>query len=175
MIRSSDKTQALYSALVKAQQVVKGAVKNSQNPFYKSSYADLESVWDAIAGPLAENDLAIIQLSDVTEFGPVIATRIIHVSGEWIEGYYPLVAKQPHDPQALGAATSYARRYALAAALGVYQVDDDAEAAMAPVRKVLPGVNNELFCDACPTSKMLVSKFNEHEVYCPKCKSKKIR
>lgn len=120
----------LYSALVKAQSQIRGAVKDSVNPHFKNRYADLGSVWDACRDALHKNGLAVIQLSDVDSSGaPVLLTRIIHESGQHIEGRYPLVCKDPNDPQKLGSATTYARRYALAAAIGIIQEDDDGQAA----------------------------------------------
>lgn len=116
----------LYSALVKAQSTIKNAVKDSTNPHYRSKYADLESVWDAIRDALHKNGLAVLQLTDIDSSGaPVLITRVIHTSGEHVEGRYPLVCKDPTDAQKLGSSTSYARRYALSAMLGVVQADQD--------------------------------------------------
>jgi hypothetical protein len=120
----------IYTALVKAQGMIKNAVKDSTNPHYKSKYADLESVWDAIREALQKNNLAVLQLTDIDASGaPVLVTRVIHISGEHIEGRYPLVCKDPTDAQKLGSSTSYARRYSLSAMLGVIQSDDDGNAA----------------------------------------------
>lgn len=131
----------LYSALVKAQSQIRGALKDSVNPHFKNRYADLGSVWDACRDALHKNGLAVIQLSDVDASGaPVLLTRIIHESGQHIEGRYPLVCKDPTDPQKLGSATTYARRYALAAAIGIIQEDDDGQAAAGhtPAKPVSP-------------------------------------
>lgn len=120
----------LYSALVKAQSQIKTALKDSKNPHFKSTYADLTSVMLACKDALAANDLAVLQLSRIHESGaPVLVTRIIHTSGEHIEGEFPLVCKDPNDPQKLGSAVTYARRYALSAALGITADDDDGQAA----------------------------------------------
>jgi hypothetical protein len=122
--------KALYSALVKCQSQIKTALKDSKNPHFKSSYADLTSVMLACKDALAANDLAVLQLSRIHESGaPVLVTRIIHTSGEHIEGEFPLVCKDPNDPQKLGSAVTYARRYALSAALGITADDDDGQAA----------------------------------------------
>lgn len=119
----------LYSALIKAQSELRGALKDSLNPHFKNKYADLSSVWDACRDALHKNGLAVVQLSRIHESGaPVLLTRIIHTSGQHIEGEYPLVCKDPNDPQKLGSATTYARRYALAAAIGIIQEDDDGNA-----------------------------------------------
>jgi len=139
--------KALYSALVKCQTQIKVALKDSKNPHFKSNYADLTSVMLACKDALAANDLAVLQLSRIHESGtPVLVTRIIHVSGEHVEGEFPLVCKDPNDPQKLGSAVTYARRYALAAALGITADDVDGQAAsghsVAPsVAKPAPAAN----------------------------------
>jgi hypothetical protein len=135
-MNKSEQINELAGALAKAQAEIKGALKDAQNPFFKSSYADLASVWDAIRAPLAKHGLSVIQTTDSTEKGMVLVTTLAHASGQWIEGRYP-IQPMKNDPQAMGSATTYARRYALAAIVGVAQIDDDGEAAMARPR--LPG------------------------------------
>ena len=127
----------LYSALVKAQSQIKIAIKDSNNPHFRSKYADLVSVWDAVRDALHNNGLAVIQLSDIDASGvPVLLTRIIHESGEHIEGRYPIICKDPNDPQKMLAAVTYARRGMLSSALGVTSDDDDGNsAASAPTPK----------------------------------------
>ena len=126
----------LYAALVKAQSQIKNAVKDSVNPHFKNRYADLESVWDAVRDALHRNDLAVLQLTDIDASGaPVLITRVIHTSGEHVEGRYPLVCKDPTDAQKLGSSMSYARRYSLSAMLGVIQSDDDGNGATAQPAK----------------------------------------
>ena len=128
--------KSLYAALVKAQSQIKNAVKDSVNPHFKNRYADLESVWDAVRDALHRNDLAVLQLTDLDASGaPVLITRVIHASGEHVEGRYPLVCKDPTDAQKLGSSMSYARRYSLSAMLGVIQSDDDGNGASAQPAK----------------------------------------
>lgn len=124
MIRSESITK-LATALFKAQFDFTGAVKDSNNPFYNSSYANLESVWDAIKKPLHDNELSVLQPHgyENDKFG--VYTIIIHSSGEFIQGFTPVHSKD-NSAQAVGSGISYARRYALASMVGVYQVDDDA-------------------------------------------------
>lgn len=119
---------ALAAALAKAQASISGAVKDSANPFFKSKYADLESVWAACRKPLTDNGLSVIQTTQPTKHGLMLVTTLAHSSGEWIRGYMPILAKDA-TAQSQGSGLSYARRYALAALVGVYQTDDDAEAA----------------------------------------------
>jgi hypothetical protein len=138
-MKQSEHINELSLAMSKAQSQIKGAIKDSKNPFFKSNYADLQSVWEAVRQPLTNNDLCVIQTSGFHNETPVIVTTLSHKSGQWIQGYFPLVTSKPNDPQALGSATSYARRYALAAICGVYQTDDDAHLASEDVPH--PAVN----------------------------------
>ena len=126
----SETIGALAAALSKAQADITGALKDSSNPFFKSKYADLASCWDACRKQLAANNLAVIQTVYVhwDKDESVLATTLAHSSGEWIRSELPIRAKDA-SPQAQGSAITYARRYALAAIVGLAQIDDDAEAA----------------------------------------------
>ena len=133
----SETIGALAAALSKAQADITGALKDSSNPFFKSKYADLASCWDACRKQLAANGLSVIQTTRMADQGLVLVTTLAHSSGEWIAGEMPvLIAVQSKSgefkeitPQAQGSGITYARRYALAAIVGLAQVDDDAEAA----------------------------------------------
>jgi hypothetical protein len=127
-VNQSQTIGALAAALAKAQADITGAVKDSANPFFKSKYADLESVWNACRKPLTSNGLSVIQTTQPTRHGTMLVTTLAHSSGEWIRGYMPILTKDA-TAQSQGSGISYARRYALAALVGVYQTDDDAEAA----------------------------------------------
>jgi len=127
---------ALAAALSKAQAEIRSARKDAENPFFKSRYADLASVWDACRGPLTANQLAVVQTPEPTDGNTVsITTTLIHSSGEWIAG--TLTAKPvKNDPQSLGSCITYLRRYALSALVGVAAsdgTDDDGnQASQAP-------------------------------------------
>lgn len=125
----SETIGALAAALAKAQSEISGAVKDAANPFFKSKYADLESVWQACRKPLTDNGLSVVQTTRYTADTLMLITTLMHASGEWIAGEMPVLMKD-YSPQAQGSGLTYARRYALAALVGVYQTDDDAEAAM---------------------------------------------
>lgn len=125
----SETIGALAAALAKAQSEISGAVKDAANPFFKSKYADLESVWQACRKPLTDNGLSVVQTTHYTSDTLMLITTLMHASGEWIAGEMPVLMKD-YSPQAQGSGLTYARRYALAALVGVYQTDDDAEAAM---------------------------------------------
>lgn len=128
MSEQSEQINELAAALSKAQGKITGALKDSANPFFKSRYADLASVWDACRGPLSENGLAVVQLTESDDAGVYVLTTLAHSSGQWMRSRLRL---QPKDatPQGMGSAITYGRRYALAALVGVAQVDDDGNAA----------------------------------------------
>ena len=126
----SETIGALAAALSKAQADITGALKDSSNPFFKSKYADLASCWDACRKQLAANNLCVIQTTDLDDLTnqTVLKTILAHSSGEWVKSITPILTKD-NSPQAQGSGITYARRYALAAIVGLAQVDDDAEAA----------------------------------------------
>ena len=122
----------LSLALSKAQAAIQGAAKDSKNPFFKSDYADLASVIFSIKEPLAANDLAFVQFSGNNEKGwPEITTQLSHKSGQWMRNTLALEPKK-RDPQGMGSALTYARRYSLASMVGIPQVDDDGNEASRP-------------------------------------------
>ncbi len=118
----------LAKALVLAQAKIEGAKKTSENPFFKSKYADLAEVWEVIREPLTSNGLSITQTTCVINDKIYLKTKLIHISGQWIESYYPIFVKD-YSPQTIGSALSYGRRYQLSAIVGVYQDDDDGNTA----------------------------------------------
>lgn len=130
----------LAGALAKAQGSIKGAVKDSENPYFKSLYADLASVWDACRGALSANDLAVIQTTEPDDKGVVVVTTLAHKSGEWMRGKLRVIPPK-NDAQAIGSAITYCRRYALAAMVGIAQVDDDGNAATGKTATPTIGVN----------------------------------
>ena len=125
----SDSIAELAKALTKAQAEMKGAVKDSTNPAFRSRYADLASVWDACREPLTKHGLCVVQTTEESDSGVVVETTLLHSSGEWISGRLRM---QPvkSDPQGIGSVLTYMRRYSLAAMVGIAPEDDDGEAAM---------------------------------------------
>lgn len=129
---SESPTQASLSeigkALAKAQKEIHSAGKEGINPHFKSRYATLSSVWEACREALTKNGLAVAQAILTQHDGRyVLQTMLIHESGQFIESFCPLIL-QKNDMQGLGSAITYARRYALAAIVGVSQDDDDGNA-----------------------------------------------
>ena len=125
----SDSIAALAAALSKAQAAMSAAKKDSTNPHFKSRYADLASIWEACREPLTKNGLAVVQLPGKDEAGYYVETVLTHASGEFIAAKLHIVPTKD-DPQGLGSAITYARRYGLSAVAGIAPDDDDGEAAM---------------------------------------------
>jgi len=148
-MEQSETINELAAALSKAQGQIKGALKDSANPFFKSKYADLASVWDACRAQLSENGLAVVQATCDSPTGISVVTQLSHSSGQWIRGHLTLEPKDK-TPQGYGSAITYARRYALAAIVGVAPEDDDGNAAsekkedeVAPLVKIDPKQKKE--------------------------------
>lgn len=122
----------LAKALAKAQAEIANAHKDKKNPFFKSTYADLASVWDAIRAPMTKNGLSIVQTPIDGLNGPVgLTTILMHESGQYIEStFYMKPVKD--DPQGRGSCITYMRRYALQAIMGVCPADDDGNGASQP-------------------------------------------
>lgn len=132
-MNQSNEINSLMEALAKAQGQIRGALKDSSNPHFRSKFADLASVWEACREPLAINGLAVVQTIEPFEEGHSLVTTLGHSSGQWMRSIVKLPVQKP-GPQELGSCLSYCRRYALAAIVGVYQEDDDGERAAQPYR-----------------------------------------
>lgn len=137
-MKTSESLSKISPALLKAQRAITFASKDAKNPHFKSTYADLPSVIEAIKPALNESGIVFLQTFSPSEAGFIaVTTRLIHESGEWIEDT-ATVPLPKSDPQGYGSAATYTRRYSLAAITGLYQDDDDGNAASAP--KTLPKV-----------------------------------
>ena len=122
-MNQSESIVELAAALAKAQGEMGGAKKGSANPFFKSKYADLGAVIEAIKPSFARNNLSYVQFVVTNEIGAGVSTRIMHSSGEWLEGEFIIPCKL--DAHGIGSAITYARRYGLQAVAGVPAEDDD--------------------------------------------------
>jgi hypothetical protein len=128
-MNTSETLNKIAPALLRAQRAITFAIKDSKNPAFRSTYADLSSVIEACKPALNDAGIAFMQMPCPSEPGTIaLTTRLLHESGEWIESTAtcPL---QKVDPQGYGSANTYLRRYSLAAAVGLYQDDDDGNAA----------------------------------------------
>ena len=126
----SESISKFAAAFVKAQASMGNAVKGSANPFFKSKFADLNSIREACTPALNEQGIAILQPTTVIDGKLYIETVLMHESGEFISGLYEIVVAKQNDPQALGSAISYGRRYGLQAMVSVGAEDDDSESAL---------------------------------------------
>ncbi len=123
-MNKSESIKELAAALAKAQGQIHGAKKDTDNPFFKSKYADLASVWDACRQPLSDNGLCVTQMARSIEGGVEVETMLMHASGEFVSESLAIpVAKQ--DAQGFGSALTYCRRYGLSAIVGIAPEDDD--------------------------------------------------
>ena len=122
---------ALLAALAKALPKLEGAKKNKANPAFKSKYADLAAVIDAIE-PIAECGLWYRQVSHERPDGVAVETFYIHEAGELSAGTF-FVPADKKNAQGYGSANSYARRYGLQLAFGLATEDDDGNAAVKAV------------------------------------------
>lgn len=134
-MKTSENIQELAIALNKCQAEMEAATKDSQAHKYK--YSDLSSVWEVVKGPLTSNGLSVWQ--DVHDNGDCVSvtTRIVHISGQWVEHGPLTVPTGKRDAHSTGSSCTYGRRYGLCAALCVITEDDDGQAAQkaAPEQK----------------------------------------
>ncbi len=176
----------LATALCEFQKNVPAAHKQAINNYFKDQqgkphrFADLEGIWEAIRKDLTGNGLSVTQPMGWAVVGDqmitLLKTSLKHISGQWEDGEMPLLLKS-QDPQGQGSAISYARRYCLAAMLGIIQTDDDAERAQQPHREAraevsggsgTPASSNPP-CPKCGTE-LRRGKDNPQQLYCWKAK-----
>lgn len=120
----SEQINDLIGALAKAQGAFGATVKDRENPHFKSSYATLASGWNAARAALSANGLAVVQSLQTEENGIEVETMLAHMSGQWLTSKL-FVPTAKFDAQGLGSASTYGRRYAVFAILGLAPEDDD--------------------------------------------------
>jgi len=118
----------LAAALSAAQAEIENASKNAQNPHYKSQYADLAEIINTVRPVLTRHGLAVVQFPGFSDGVVTVETILTHKSGEWVSGVAGTPAPK-QDPQGVGSALTYLRRYSLAALCAIAQEDDDGNAA----------------------------------------------
>lgn len=128
-MKLSEKFDEILPSLHKARSQFVKVKKDRQNTHLKNKYATLDSVLDAITPALTENKLMIMQDGERIESTMRVETTVIHISGQWAKFYFDIPIVK-NDPQGVGSAFTYGRRYALAAAFGLSQADDDAQIAV---------------------------------------------
>lgn len=129
-MNKSESIGELTKALAKAQSIMMGAVKDASNPHFKSKYATLENVIDAIRAPLTENGIAFMQSPTFSpETKCVSVTTTLYHGEQWISSSITVPVQQA-SAQGVGSAITYACRYSLQAIVGLPPVDDDGEASI---------------------------------------------
>jgi hypothetical protein len=168
-MNKSDDIKELALALSKTQSILKGALKDSNNPFFKSKYADLASVWEACREPLAANGLSVVQMPcNDTPDSVALETILMHTSGQWISSVFSMPVSK-HDAQAVGSAITYARRYALAAVVGIAPEDDDGNLASGKSETAKPAYSKPVAVikESVAVIKETVAEIKETEIKQP--------
>ena len=130
MFDVTDNPKSLAAALVKAQASMGAAVKDSKNPHYRSSYASLSAVLDAVVPCLNAQGVAVLQLPHQEGGTQVqLTTILMHTSGQMLSSTVATPMGKKQDAQAVGSAITYLRRYALQSIMGLPVEDDDGNAA----------------------------------------------
>lgn len=125
-MKTSESIKNLSKALLKAQAQMGAAKKDSKNPFFKSNYADLPTVMEVVKAPLNEAGIIVLQPASHRDGKNFITTTLIHgETGEYMESETEVVSAKANDPQAFGAAQTYARRFGLQSMLFIPAEDDD--------------------------------------------------
>ena len=136
-MNKSESITNLATALAMAQMNLKGAIKDSANPFFKSKYADLSSVVEAIRPAFGQCGLSYVQRIEPSDRDEVrVETILMHASGEWLSCGVLNLPVSKADAQGYGSALTYARRYSLAAACGVAPENEDDDGNAASGKKI---------------------------------------
>lgn len=125
---TSESINEIATALAKAQGEIQNVVKDAKNPHFKSDYATLDAVTDTVRPVFAKHGLAVVQIPAFRDGSVQLDVLITHSSGQWIKGEAGAPIQKP-DPQGVGSATTYLRRYSLAGIAAIAQTDDDGNAA----------------------------------------------
>jgi len=136
----SETINQIAAAVIAAQGEMGSAKKTADNPFYKTKYADLAGVVETARPVLTRHGLGVVQSADCDGELAVVETLLVHTSGEWLKSRTVLKPTKA-DPQGMGSAVTYARRYAYMAIIGMAAEDDDGNAASQPVNRQAPAVS----------------------------------
>lgn len=128
MMQHSEQINELAAALAKAQGEIQDAFKNAHNAHLKNNYADLGSVLKEVRAAFSKNGLSVTQFPsyDATNGVVTVTTMLLHSTGQWMRGEISAPCDKK-TAQGVGSATTYCRRYALAAIAGIAQDDDDGQ------------------------------------------------
>ena len=173
----------IIAALASALPKLEGAKKNANNPHFKSKYADLGSVIDALE-PIKDHGLWFIQISKERDNGACFETVIIHgPSNSQMSMGETFVPADRANAQGFGSAQTYARRYGLLSAFGLATEDDDGHAASQTPAKPAQQRQQAKPADTGPLSDaqwMIISDLigqtnTDAEVFCDHYKIKSVK
>jgi hypothetical protein len=125
----------IATALLKAQSEMSNPKKGATNPFFKSKYADLNAIREAVIPTLNDNGISVLQPIVHVEGKNFVKTILLHESGELMESLTEIIYNKVNDAQAQGSGISYARRYALQSFVCVGADDDDGQKAVEPKKE----------------------------------------
>lgn len=146
--------------------------KSEDNPYFKSKYVPLKAILPVVKEKCHKHNFVFMQFPYFQEGTTAIETKFIHISGHTFSGWLPLVAKDPNDPQKLGASITYMRRYSLTCMLGLEEDDDDGNTAAdkMPFEKQCElAKQGKLMCFDCGSDiEYYETKTGEARLKCPK-------
>jgi hypothetical protein len=140
-MKQSEQIDKIIPAFIAFQSDMPSVPKDGNNPHFKSKYATLGAITEATRPHLAKHGLGFMQWMSNREGLQLIVTRIMHTSGQWMEDEGYILNPTKNDPQGMGSAVTYARRYTLGASLGIITEDDDdgnRASEPAPAKKLPP-------------------------------------
>ena len=124
-MKQSETIDKIIPAFIAFQSDMPSVPKDGNNPHFKSKYATLGAITEATRPHLAKHGLGFMQWMSNRDGLQLIVTRIMHTSGQWMEDEGYILNPTKNDPQGMGSAVTYARRYTLGASLGIITEDDD--------------------------------------------------
>lgn len=135
-MEKSETIANISKAILKAQKEMGNAIKDSANPFFKSKYADLNSVREACIPALNNNGITALQPIVMINGVDYVETILLHESGEFFSSLTKIIFSKQNDAQSMGSGISYARRYALQSIVNIGADDDDGNKASTPPKQV---------------------------------------
>lgn len=154
-VQTTGEAGQVIKAMIAVQAALKPLRANADS--HHGKFANLQQVMQTLQKPLEENKLAVIQLPESSGTGLCsLRTRVIHEDRSEISSVITIPVQRDRDPQAYGAALSYARRYALLCIFGMVTEDDNGDSSSTSLEKLLREMVN------CATTEELQKLREEH-------------
>lgn len=160
----------ISTAYVAAQKEMSNAKKDANNPFFKSKYADLNSIREAVIPVLNSHGIGVLQPTCSIDGRNYVKTILLHESGEYLESLTEILFAKVNDAQAQGSGISYARRYGLQSMVCIGAEDDDANKANEQPKKQtepkLPTLEEAVFeMESCGNLTDLATIWSKYKKY----------